>query len=65
MGCQMAFHSKAFERSSVVEEKVRDKLSQQLKSVTEQLVIQRNRELIDEFIEELRRQTANAFERGR
>ena len=61
----MTFHSKAFEVSFVVEEKVCNKLSQQLKYLTEQLVIQRNRRFIDNLIEELGQQLANTFQRGR
>jgi hypothetical protein len=61
----MTFHSKTFEGSLVVDEKACDKLSQQLKYVTEQLVIQRNRQFIDNLIEELGQQLANTFQRGR
>jgi hypothetical protein len=65
VGCQMTFHSRTLEGSFVVEEKVCNKLSQQLKCLTEQLVIQRNRQFIDNLIEELGQQLANTFQRGR
>jgi len=61
----MTFHLKTFEGSFVVEEKVCNKLFQQLKYLTEQLVIQRNRQFIDNLIEELGQQLANTFQRGR
>jgi hypothetical protein len=61
----MTFHSKTFEGSFVVEETVCNKLSQQLKYVTEQFVIQRNRQFIDNLIEELGQQLAHTFGRGR
>jgi hypothetical protein len=61
----MTFHSKTFEGSLVVDEKACDKLSQQLKCLTEQLVIQLNRQFIDNLIEELGQQLANTFQRGR
>jgi hypothetical protein len=65
VGCQMTFHSKTFEGSLVVEEKACDKLSQQLKYLTDQLVIQRNRQFIDNLIEDLEQQLANTLQRGR
>jgi hypothetical protein len=48
----MASQTKAYEGFFVVEEQVSNKLSQQLKHVTEHHFVQRNCRLIDNFIEE-------------